>query len=150
MKHLLTRLVLPVIALAALTLPADGQQIKRWVDSRGAVHYGDTPPADAASSPVTGIAPARPLTAAEKAQAEQDMRKYRQALAQQPASAPAAAAPAPQASALPQDDSCASQWARYNAAYACMNPYRMSRGAIRPEAFEKCPQLPQPNCSPPP
>jgi hypothetical protein len=50
---------------------------------------------------------------------------------------------------LPQDNSCASQWASYNAAYACMSPYRLNRGGLRPEGFEKCPQLPQPDCPAP-
>jgi hypothetical protein len=156
MKHSLPHSpVLPAALLAALmlALPASGQEIKRWVDQRGVVHYSDAPPPpnDPASSPVTTVAPVPPLTQADKARAAQDMEQYRQSLTPPPA-APASAAPASDPSnspSLPQDNSCASQWARYNAAYACMDPYRMNRGGLRPEAFEKCPQVPQPQCSAP-
>lgn len=142
-----------VLAGIALALPAGAQQIKRWVDERGMVHYGDALPAAGSASAVTDIAPAEPLSPADKAQAEQRLQGYRDYLAQPPAapaSAASAAAPMVHASApLPQGHSCADQWARYNAAYACMDPYRMANGGIRPEAFTHCPQLTQPQCPAP-
>ena len=134
----------PAILLLA-ALPAGAQQIKRWVDERGMVHYSDTAPA---SAPVTAIPSVPPLSDADKAQADERMRQYREILAQPPAPA-ASAAPAPRAAPAPQDDSCAGQWARYNAAYACMNPYRLAGGGVRPEGFDKCPVVPQPSCPAP-
>jgi hypothetical protein len=153
MKPLSFRIALPVL-LAALALPAPAQKIQRWVDQKGVVHFSDTPPSpneQPASSPVTQVTPAvAPLTAAQKAQAEQNMRQYQQALASQPpASAASGAAPAPAGPALPQDNSCASQWAGFNASYACMNPYRLAGGGVRPEGYAKCPQVQQPDCAAP-
>ena len=151
MKSLTFPWARPAILLAgfALALPAGAQTIKRWVDERGMVHYGDAPPPSNARASAE-IAPAPPLTAADKAAADERMRQYREVLAQPPvAVASAASAPQTARPALPQDDSCASQWARYNAAYACMDPYRMVDGRIRPEAFDKCPVVAQPSCPAP-
>ena len=69
-----------------------------------------------------------------------------------PAASAASAAAAPQAGAsapAPDDQSCAAQWQRYNAAYACMDGYRLKGGGVRPEAFDKCPVVAQPCCPPP-
>ena len=135
----------------ALTLPA-GAQIKRWVDERGVVHYSDAPPPPRApaAGAVTEVEPVAPLSPADQAAAAQRLQQYRDQLAQPPqgpASGAGAAAPAAAASGPAADDhSCAAQWARYDAAYACMDPYRMIDGRIRPEAFEKCPVLVQPDC----
>jgi len=151
-KPLLLHAALAAV-LAALALPAGAQRIQRWVDPQGVVHFSDTPPSPndaSASAPVTQVTPAvAPLTAAQKAQADENMRKYQQEL--QPPPAPPAAPPASAAAgpALPQDNSCASQWARFNAAAACMNPYRLAGGGVRPEAYQKCPQSPQPDCAQP-
>jgi hypothetical protein len=143
-----------LIAGAVLALPAAAQPIKRWVDERGVVHYSDAaPPPGATASPVTAVEPARPLSPAAKAAANQRLREARDYLAQTPASALASAASAPPPAArrasAPQGDGCAAQWARYNAAYACMDPYRLANGGVRPEAFTQCPQLPQPQCPAP-
>ncbi|NLD43939.1 MAG: DUF4124 domain-containing protein [Chloroflexi bacterium] len=126
-------------------------QIKRWVDERGVVHYSDAPPPPQARprSEVLEVAPVAPLGAAEEAAAAQRLQQYRDALAQPP-QAPASAASAPSRTTPAADDqSCAAQWARYNAAYQCMDPYRMVDGRIRPEAFDKCPVVPQPSCPAP-
>lgn len=148
-----------MLALASMALAAPcGAQIKRWVDERGMVHYSDAAPpaAQPASGPVADVPGAAPLTPAEQASAEARRQQTRQELARPallPASAASAAAPASAAAAASQpatgDHSCAAQWARYNAAYACMDPYRMVNGRIRPEAFEHCPQLDQPACPAP-
>lgn len=153
-----------MLSLASMALAAPcGAQIKRWVDERGMVHYSDAvpPAAQPASGPVAEVPGAAPLTPAEQADAEARRQQTRQELARPallPASAASAAAPASAAAAASQsaaatpavdDHSCAAQWARYNAAYACMDPYRMVNGRIRPEAFEHCPQLDQPACPSP-
>ncbi|QTD43752.1 DUF4124 domain-containing protein [Ottowia testudinis] len=123
-------------------------QIKRWVDERGMVHYGDAAPQARPAGAVTSVAPTEPLTPAEQAAAAQRLQKYRDQLAEPP-QAPASAASSPAARGLPTGNSCADQWARYNAAYACMDRYRMTRGGIRPEAFDKCPVVAQPSCPAP-
>ena len=136
------------LGVVALALPAQAQ-IKRWVDERGIVHYSGAPPQAPPAGPVTDVVPVPPLSAAEAAAAAQRLQQYRDQLEapQRPTGAASAPAvpPAPTASA-PTGGSCAEQWARYEAAYACMDPYRMVDGRIRPEAFEKCPVVPQPDC----
>lgn len=138
-----------VLAGVALAWPSSAQQIRRWVDERGIVHYSDTAPNAKVASPVTTMPAAPPLSGAEKTQADERMRQYRDALAQAPASAASVASAPTHAARAPKDDSCAAQWARYNAAYSCMDPYRVADGGIRPEAFKKCPVVTQPQCPAP-
>jgi hypothetical protein len=141
------------LLLAVLTATAGfaNAQIKRWVDERGVVHYSDEAPSPGArvASPVTEVAPAAPLSAAEQQAAERRLRGYRDALNTPAAPARDAPPPGPNPRPASEDNSCAAQWARYNAAYACMDPYRLSHGGLRPEAFKRCPVLTQPSCEPP-
>ena len=141
-----------VLMLCALGAAPARAQIQRWVDDQGVVHFSNAgpQPSDQVASPVTELPLARQPSAADAAAAQQQLKKYQEQLAQKP-TAPASAAPAAPAAKgpSPNDQSCAAQWARYNASYACMDPYRMSRGGIRPEAFEKCPQVAQPDCPAP-
>lgn len=125
------------------------------MDERGVVHYSDAlPTRTAPGTQVESIAPVPPLSAADQAAADARLQKYRDDLAQpaRPAASAASAAAAPQAGAsapAPDDQSCAAQWQRYNAAYACMDGYRLKGGGVRPEAFDKCPVVAQPSCPPP-
>lgn len=128
--------------------PGVQAQIKRWVDENGVVHYSDTAPQARPAAPVTIIDPAAPQSPADHAAATQRLQQYRDQLATTPQPPPSGAS-APAAPARPTGNSCADQWARYNAAYACMDPYRMTHGGIRPEAFEKCPVVAEPGCPPP-
>lgn len=147
MKALIRSWPLPIGLIALLALPAHAQ-IKRWVDERGIVHYSNVGPQpnERVASPVTELAPAQPITVADPAQGQQRWR-------QEPASpTPNGATPglAPRGDKpAPEDPSCAGHWARYNAAYACLNPYRAQGGAIRAEGFSKCPVVKQPECAPP-
>ena len=155
-RHLVRRALAALAAtgLLATALPATAQ-IKRWVDERGVVHYSDAlPTRTAPGTQVESIAPVPPLSAADQAAADARLQKYRDDLAQpaRPAASAASAAAAPQAGAsapAPDDQSCAAQWQRYNAAYACMDGYRLKGGGVRPEAFDKCPVVAQPSCPPP-
>ncbi|MFV0678911.1 DUF4124 domain-containing protein [Ottowia sp.] len=138
-------------SLLATAAPASAQ-IKRWVDENGVVHFSnaDPQPADQVASPVTEVPLARQPSAAESAAAQQQLEKYRQQLAQNPPAAPASAASSPQPQTPSADDqSCAAQWQRYNAAYACLDPYRAKGGAIKAEGFAKCPVVKQPSCPAP-
>jgi hypothetical protein len=121
--------------------------IKRWVDDRGVTHYGDALPPQPVND-VKELPEAEQLSPADQARGQADLTRYRQQM-QQPT---AAAAPAASGASAAQQQSkgpltCAQQWAQYNAAYSCMDPYRLARGGIRPEASQKCPTVPQPSCS---
>lgn len=160
-KHLHASARWAPAALAACLLaiaPPATAQIKRWVDEQGVVHYSDAPPTRTApGTKVENIAPTPPLSAADKAAADARLQQYRDTLAQpaHPAASAASAPATPQArtpTPRPDDQSCAAQWQRYNAAYACMDGYRIkgAKGAaVRPEAFDKCPVVAQPSCPAP-
>jgi|GEM_PF-4271095 len=122
--------------------------INRWVDAHGRVHYGDALPPDAAEK-TTQITPVQNSTPEQKAQADAQMQKYRDYL-KQPAAAPQAAASQIAVPPQPlQDDSCAGQWARFNAAAACANQYRVVGGGLKADVAQHCPVVPQPTCQPP-
>lgn len=127
--------------------------IKRWVDERGVVHYGDAVPAAQARTgkPVTEVTPVPAIStdASARDQAQARLQAYRDQMAQNataPASA-ASAAPAAARSQAPADDnSCLAQWQRYDAAYACLDGHRAKGGIVAPDALQKCPVLKQPDC----
>ncbi len=145
-----------LLATLGTLAPPAAAQIKRWVDERGVVHYSDAPPPPRApaAGAVTELPPMAPPSPTDRAAAAQRLQHYREQLtepAQLPASGASAAAPRTHAASAPaaSDQSCAAQWARYHAAYACMEPYRMVDGRIRPEAFQRCPVVAQPSCPQP-
>lgn len=130
--------------------------IKRWVDERGVVHYGDAAPARSAG-PVTEVNPVPSVVTDEqtRAQAQSRLDSYREQMARPPAQPQAASASAPvtppaPTGPAPNDQSCLAQWQRYDAAYACLDGQRASGGIVRPEALQQCPVLKQPDCPLPP
>jgi len=159
------RRVLAVIALILLTAgltpvwaqPANSAQdastpkppppppmISRWVDAHGQVHYGDALPPDAPEQ-TTEIGPTQSATPEQKAQAEAQMQQYRDYLNPQAAASPNTAEPQPTL----VDDSCAGQWARFNAAVACANQYYVVGGGLKNEVAQHCQVVPRPQCPPP-
>lgn len=126
--------------------------IKRWVDDKGVVHFSDAPPPANARpvSPVTDIASVPALTPNEQARARDLMQQYRNYLDQKPQAAASAASAARRVAGPPaRDQSCAAQWQRYGAAYRCLDAFRAGKGVVRPEAFERCPVVKEPDCPAP-
>lgn len=139
------------LALALWAVQASGlAQVFRWVDERGVVHYGDAVPERYQGTARPMDLQGTVLTQAQKAQAEARLEADRQFLKVAPpapaASRPKVAAIGPLASAGgPQAGlSCEQQWARYEAAWQCLNPYRNANGSVKPEGFALCPVLTQP------
>ncbi|MFD1710947.1 DUF4124 domain-containing protein [Ottowia flava] len=126
--------------------------IKRWVDERGVVHFSDAPPPanGRPASRVTDIATVPPLAASEQSRARDLMQQYRNYLDQEPqASASAASAARRATGPSASNQSCAAQWQRYGAAYRCLDGFRAAKGVVRPEAFERCPVVKEPDCPAP-
>lgn len=141
----------PKAAASASKAPS-AATIKRWVDDKGVVHFSDAPPPANARpvSPVTDIATVPALTPNEQARARDLMQQYRNYLDQQPQAAASAASAARRASGpSARDQSCAAQWQRYGAAYRCLDGFRAAKGVVRPEAFERCPVVKEPDCPAP-
>jgi hypothetical protein len=129
--------------------PLPSPMINRWVDAHGRVHYSDALPPDAPEQ-TTEVGPVQSATPEQKARADAQMQTYRGYLQQPPAASQSnAAKPAPEENRLPQDRSCAGQWARFNAAAACASQYHVKGGGLRGEMAEHCPVVPQPQCPPP-
>jgi hypothetical protein len=48
----------------------------------------------------------------------------------------------------PGTTACQARWHRYLASAACFDQYRVVRGGLKPEAFQRCTEVPQPEpCS---
>jgi Domain of unknown function (DUF4124) len=44
----------------------------------------------------------------------------------------------------PGTTACQARWHRYAASAACFDQYRVVRGGLKPEAFQRCTEVPQP------
>lgn len=47
----------------------------------------------------------------------------------------------------PGTTACEARWHRYAASAACFDQYRLVGGGLKPEAFERCTEVPQPDCN---
>lgn len=143
-----TALLLATAACLWAAAPAHAEgPIKRWVDERGMVHYGDALPAKPVRD-VKTLPDAPQPSANDLARGQSDLDRYRQEL-QTPA--PIASAPQPQGRpAGPAQPSgplnCAQQWQRFDEAYRCMDAYRVRGGGIKTEGFAECPVVKEPGC----
>ena len=47
----------------------------------------------------------------------------------------------------PGTTACEARWHLYAASAACFGQYRLVGGGLKPEAFQRCTEVPQPDCS---
>lgn len=47
----------------------------------------------------------------------------------------------------PGTTACEARWHRYAASAACFDQYRVVGGGLKPEAFQRCTEVPQPDCN---
>ena len=47
----------------------------------------------------------------------------------------------------PGTTACEARWHRYAASAACFDQYRLVGGGLKPEAFQRCTEVPQPDCN---
>jgi hypothetical protein len=47
----------------------------------------------------------------------------------------------------PGTTACDAAWHRYAASAACFDQYRVVGGGLKPEAFQRCTEVPQPDCN---
>jgi hypothetical protein len=122
--------------------------VYRWVDENGRVHYSEIVPERYRGSARAFAVPAAP--------APRDAPGQGSAARPAPAPPPAATAQGPAASApsrpvakrparVPDKDTDCETWQRlYFENIDCFGPYRTVRGGIKPEAFERCNEVPEP------
>jgi hypothetical protein len=124
--------------------------VYKWTDAQGRVHFSDVPPVDKGAEAQKVDVKKSELTEAQKKELAARQAKEKELLKSasgKPASSSAAQSPESAASGAKQAQgsaSCEEAWKKYNESYACFDPYRMVNGRIRPEGFERCVQLPQP------
>jgi hypothetical protein len=154
------------LAGAALACSAAGTTpLCRWVDAQGRTQLSDVVP-EAYREKATCIdSRQHELTPEQRREAElraaAAKQKARQAAAAASGAAPASgasgalasSAPAPAkrpAQAITEDTDCATRWRLYDESVECFGPFRTTRGATKPEAFERCNVVasPEPRCGP--
>ncbi|MCT7296705.1 DUF4124 domain-containing protein [Ralstonia sp. CHL-2022] len=139
------------LALALLGASAAQAQVSKWVDEKGAVHYGDVVPdkyrTNAKAMTLRNDAP----SPAEQREAQLRLQQATESQrVKRSASAPAA--PAVIDAAVPPTEtdglSCAEQWKVYRQAQECFGPYKNANGSVKVEALAQCPLVKEPtNCT---
>jgi hypothetical protein len=145
-----------LIVLSGMVLAGNnGKAIYRWVDEAGKVHYGDTVPGkyrDSATrkpelkehSVIDVEGTAREQEARQKAREVLDRDSGQNSQPAGDTAEPEVSVPAPAVSENTADMTCEEQWQRYSASQACFALYRLANGAVRPEAFDNCVEVPRP------
>jgi hypothetical protein len=153
-----------VILFSALSFAAHADEIFRWVDERGKVHYGSSVPekyrykAKKLDSENSDDLKARKQDAEARFAREKEAGDARRpqagaADAAKPAAVPAipAAAPGPVGSLSSADPACAEKWNQYLTSVQCFASFVNRNGSVRPDAYKNCTTLNQPHeCTRPP
>ena len=147
----MTRKTALLLVLFSMSLPARADDVFRWVDDDGKIHYGESVPERYKQkarkvdlSGVGGVSDAQRQEAEgrlakEKARVEA-LQRSREEKAD---AAPAATTPPPPD--VPQaGNECQDQMSKYLASQDCFGPYRNANGSIKPEAFDNCTEVKQP------
>jgi hypothetical protein len=157
--------LLPVaIALWLLSTAADATPICRWVDESGRTQIAEVVPeryrkvAVCTDSQKYELSPEQ-LRAAEQRVAE-DKDRARKAAAQVPSGRASGSPPPPRAASqagakrptevVTADTDCTTWWRIYEESVLCFGPYRTTRGATKPEGFDRCNVVasPESKCGP--
>lgn len=152
------RLAATLSAGVLVLAPAWAGTVYRWVDDAGRVHYGEQVPERYRAQARTLDAPANAPTAEQQreamARAQRDKERAAALAAARAASAASAARPPASAASTPpakrpaqrpdERTDCATWQRLYQESLDCFGPYRTVRGAVKPEAFERCNEVPEP------
>ena len=157
-------LALAALSLLPLSTGAGATSICRWVDERGRTQIAEVVPEKYKKAAICTDSRRYELSAEQRQAAErraaEDKARARQAAAKPPgndvssASRPARAASYPgvkrPTQVVTDATDCPTWWRIYDESVECFGPYRTTRGATKPEGFEKCNVVasPEPNCGP--
>ena len=142
-----------LLALASLALAAmagvGAEEVWKWTDAEGVVHYGAAPPEEARAKATRVDLGDTRVTDSDRRAAEWRLAKDKtavdRAIADGGASRPARAKPASAAASV--SSSCEQAWKRFDESYACFDPYRRGHGRIDPQAYQHCTEVPEPDAS---
>jgi hypothetical protein len=154
------------LALGLLRSTASATPLCRWVDEDGRTQISDVVPeryknsATCSDSQKYELSPEQKRDAEQRA-AEAQARKRAEAdasskaAATPPANTESAALPKAKSKKRPtevitDDTDCPTRWRIYDESVECFGPYRTTRGATKPEAFDHCIDIPSPEvmCGP--
>ena len=132
------------VAILLVANAGSSAEIYRWTDDKGEVHFGDAVPESAKASASKVDTSSSTISDAEHSAGEARLERARKEIDRPERGArPAAVSPARTPPGSSRTD-CAAQWRAYNDSMACFDAFRMTSGAMRPEAFEKCESMVQP------
>jgi hypothetical protein len=144
------------VSFLLTSVVASAATVYRWVDDQGKVNYSETVPEQFRSRAKAIDASAyQPSAAQQQESLERAQKDKERAAASSPESGrqpvkSARAASAPRASTkipsqIPNEQTDCETWQRlYLESSDCFGPYRTTRGATKPEAFEYCNVVPEP------
>ena len=155
---------LAVTALTLLPAASVATPLCRWVDETGRTQISDLVPEKYRRAATCSDSQSYELTPEQRRQAErraaEDKARARPPAASAPraresnASGPAAPASQPKVKrpteVVDSSTDCKTWWRLYDESAECFGPFRTTRGAIKPEAFESCNEIPSPEvkCGP--
>ncbi len=156
-----------LLATASLMLPSasvKATSLCRWVDESGRTQIAEVVPEKYRKAAVCTDSQEYELSAEQRRAAEQrvaqDKARAREAAAKPPsdrasgAPSPARAASKPGAKRpteiVTANTDCATWWRIYDESVECFGPFRTTRGATKPEGFERCNVVtsPEAKCGP--
>lgn len=157
-------LSLATLSLMLLSASVQATSLCRWVDENGRTQIAEVVPEKYRKVAVCTDSQKYELSAEQRRAAEQrvadDRARAREAAAKPPsdrassARGPARAASKPGAKrpteVVTADTDCTTWWRIYDESVECFGPYRTTRGATKPEGFDRCNVVasPEPKCGP--
>lgn len=152
------------LALMLLATYAGATSICRWVDESGRTQIAEVVPEKHRKVAVCTDSQKYELSPEQRRAAEQrvadDKERARKAAAKAPSdrasNAPRPARAASESGAkrpaevVTADTDCRTWWRIYDESVECFGPYRTTRGATKPEGFDRCNVVasPEPKCGP--
>ncbi len=131
---------------------AGAADLYRWTDENGKTHYGDSVPEQYKNRArrVQGgseVSEQERSVAAERLEKEKARAEAAEAARARPAASQPPAASSSTAKAAPSELlSCEEQLRRFKESADCFAKYSLPMGGVRPEAFDNCTEIKQPNC----
>lgn len=156
--------VLLALALGLFAPVAGATSICRWIDDQGQTHLSEMVPGPYQATASCTDSQRYELTPAQRQEADQRAAEQARSSRLEAAKQALGAAPStaqdqterrpPQvkrpSEAITADTDCPTRWRLYEESMACFGPYRTTRGATKPEAFDQCNDIPSPEvqCGP--
>jgi hypothetical protein len=151
--------------LGLVSLAAHPSSICRWVDGNGRTQLSDVVPDQYKLLAICSDSQKYELKPVQKSDTDRQKPRQETTARHEIAGPPALAASSPfgaspvgvlpgakrPTAVITEDMDCATRWHIYDESVECFRPYRTTRGATKPEAFDHCNDIlsPEIRCGPP-